>query len=579
MKTIMPSICIVLWWFICTLLTIDTGLFIYPSLSQTLMGGVCIVVWCIMASVYGLFSKTKYLVNTGLVLLFCWCAYLLVHAAVIADAEIYKLFYLIVSLLFVVSLSQMLRNGWLTFQQIEKGILLMLLIQLACLLLQAMGLMSSYNSFFPLTGFSDNPNSTAIMIAMCLPLIYDRLKTSNHTFVLLALLMVSFVFLIVLKCRTAYVGLSVVLFVRVACSNKFKSLYHRMGRTTAWMSSILLIFTSLSVSVALYKMKQDSSDGRLLVWKVSAEMLTTKPEGWGIGMFERNYNRCQGDYFTTCHSNEHEKALASTVYMAYNDFLEHGVEAGLAGSLFLALFYIILGVKAYKARDIAAFSIICAFMVMSLINFVYASIQAWFVLLCYASRVVGEDRESIYAGTKTSVVIQVVSFFICCLLLERHVELVFSQIWLKNLEEQQAKGEEVMVEDVERLSDHIGTSEGYYKFLSSLYMRDGQYDKAAENLKEALRYTSEPSFFFSLFECYASMDMADEGILYIETVRNMIPQNMMSRNVLLRWYDSQGQTEKALAVAHEMATMPLKIKSPTAERYQKGARWYIENHK
>ena len=129
---------------------------------------------------------------------------------------------------------------------------------------------------------------------------------------------------------------------------------------------------------------------------------------------------------------------------------------------------------------------------------------------------------------------------------------------------------------VEELASPIGTSEGYYRFLSSLYMRDGEYEKAAEALRKAADYTSEPELFFALFNCYDKMGMTAKGVEYIKTVRNMLPQNMMSRNILLRWYDSQGVTTEALGIAHEMAETPLKVKSSVAESYQRGARRYIE---
>ena len=58
----------------------------------------------------------------------------------------------------------------------------------------------------------------------------------------------------------------------------------------------------------------------------------------------------------------------------------------------------------------------------------------------------------------------------------------------------------------------------------------------------------------------------------------MLPQNMMSRNILLKWYDSQDMTTEALGIAHEMEETPLKVKSSAAESCRRGARWYIEKH-
>lgn len=576
MKIGLPFIFTILWWLISIFLTIDTGCFIYPSMSQTLIGYLCVMILCAMGWAYGFFTNAKIPMNMNSVLLFCWLVYLCFHSVMVADAEVYKLLYFVAGLLLILTLSQMLHNGALTFSKLENGFLLMLILQLGCLLLQSMGLMSSYNSYFSLTGFSDNPNSTAVMIAVCIPLIYERLKTSNHTYLLLILLVVSFLYLVVLKCRTAYIGLAVICIIRIALSAKAKKLYSQLSRKVLYASCASLLLVLLLLFGALYKMKQNSSDGRILVWKISTEMMMEKPEGWGIGLFEKHYNLCQGEYFAAGNASGQEKYLASTVYMAYNDWLEHGVEAGWIGAIFITSFYVFLAVKAYRTRKLMAFSIICAFMVMSLVNFVYASIQSWFILLCYAADVISGSSRSFRGGKITSRSVHLVTLFFSLFLLGKYGELTYAQVCLKHDEDMSAKGLKVEVEDVEKLSPHIGTSEGYEKFVSSLYMRDGRYEQAIEHLRNAADYTSEPELFFALFNCYDKMGMTAKGVEYIKTVRNMLPQNMMSRNILLRWYDSQGMKVEALAVAHEMAETPLKVNSSVAESYQRGARRYIE---
>lgn len=578
MKIVLPFIFTILWWLISIFLTIDTGCFIYPSMSQTLIGYLCVMILCVVGWAYGFFTNAKIPVNMNSVLLFCWLLYLCFHSVMVADAEVYKLLYLVAGLLFVLTLSQMLYNGVLTFSKLENGFLLMLILQLGCLLLQSMGLIPSYNSYFSLTGFSDNPNSTAVMIAVCIPLLYDRLKISNHTYLLLILMVVSFIYLVVLRCRTAYIGLAVICIIRIALSTKAKKLYCQLNRKVLCASCASLFLILLLLSVALYKMKQNSSDGRLLVWKISTGMMMEKPEGWGIGLFEKHYNLCQGEYFAAGNASEQEKYLASTVYMAYNDWLEHGAEAGWIGAIFITLFYVFLAVKAYRTQKLVALSIICAFMVMSLVNFIYATIQSWFILLCYAADVISNSSRSFHVGKVTNRSKHLVALFFSLFLLGEYGRLIFSQACLKHDEDMNAKGLKVEVEDVERLSPHIGTSEGYEQFLSSLYMRDGRYEQAIEHLRRGLNYTSEPGMFFALFNCYDRMGMTAQGIEYIETVRRMLPQNMVSRNILLRWYDSQGMAVEALAVAHEMVETPLKVKSSVAESYQQGARFYIERH-
>ena len=394
-------------------------------------------------------------------------------------------------------------------------------------------------------------------------------NSRKHHFLLL---MLCFIFR--MRRTLSSIRCSVIVPFSTASTTASKASVNTCGPSTMSTPAFLLLL--LSFLAALYKMKQDSSDGRLLVWKVSAGMLAEKPEGWGIGLYEKYYNLCQGEYFSAGKPSEKEKYLASTVYMAYNDLLEHGVEAGWCGTIFMILFYVSMAVRAYRTRKIVAFSVICGFLVMSLVNFVYATIQPWFILLCYVADVLGCPQGSFCVGKKVKSGIHLVALFFSFFLLWQYAELTIAQVRLKHYEHLKDIGQKVELKAVEELASPIGTSEGYYRFLSSLYMRDGEYEKAAEALRKAMDYTSEPELFFALFNCYDKMGMTAQGIEYIKTVRNMLPQNMMSRNILLRWYDSQGMKVEALAVAHEMAETPLKVKSSVAESYQRGARRYIE---
>ena len=60
---------------------------------------------------------------------------------------------------------------------------------------------------------------------------------------------------------------------------------------------VLLLFVSVA-GTKMYGMKKDSADGRLLIWKLSAEMIVANPAGYGYGLFEKNYNLYQADHFS-----------------------------------------------------------------------------------------------------------------------------------------------------------------------------------------------------------------------------------------------------------------------------------------
>jgi len=100
------------------------------------------------------------------------------------------------------------------------------------------------------------------------------------------------------------------------------------------VSFVILICTS---GISLYYMKKDSADGRLLIWKVTTEMIADKPvTGHGPGGFEANYMNYQADYFAG--NTDSEKALlAGNNKYTFNIFLKLLTEYGLIGFIIVLL--------------------------------------------------------------------------------------------------------------------------------------------------------------------------------------------------------------------------------------------------
>lgn len=568
------------WFFLCVGISVDTHLFVYLSLSQTLVGGTMILLLGLCAILSLLQSKCSSLFVSRIQwLLLAWMLYLLGHALFVRDAETYKLLYWLefLSLLFI--LPSLVYCQQLSRRSIENGILLMAGSQIVSLCLQAVGIMASYNDLFSLTGFSENPNVPAILLSVCLPLSYDRMKASTHKIVYGMFLLLSFIFLIVLNCRTSYIGLGILIIVRFLATETTRRFWRKRS---AWGKSMLVLsfFVLLAVaSVGLYRSKQASADGRLLVWKVSAMMLRDNPMGIGIGMFEHDYNLTQGEYLSSDAATKAERYNSSTVYMAYNDFLEQGVESGWISMLFLLAVY---GSFAYRIglQDVKTLSVILAFAAMSCTNFIAASIQPWMVLMCYGSLVLSETSHTRQIPAKAIHLKTTFPLYAIplCLLILFHSHLLYAQFQLNRFQIQSEKGIAIDIQRAESLSSYIGTSEAYYRFIARQYQQQGDYNRALQNWLVAKQYTSTPDIFFSIFDCYNRMGKGDAGIPYIIEVSRMLPQNLTSRLILLKWYDSLGNLPVALSIAQEISDIHIKIRNQRSKNIQRYARIYIQQH-
>jgi O-antigen ligase len=90
------------------------------------------------------------------------------------------------------------------------------------------------------------------------------------------------------------------------------------------------------VLAGLYGIKKESADGRLLIWRVSSEMIQRAPlMGHGLNGFEAQYMDHQADYFRN-HPDSPYAMLADDVFSPFNEYLKIGIEWGLVGLLLVA---------------------------------------------------------------------------------------------------------------------------------------------------------------------------------------------------------------------------------------------------
>jgi len=97
----------------------------------------------------------------------------------------------------------------------------------------------------------------------------------------------------------------------------------------------LLCFLAIIVIGGLYKYKPQSANGRILVWKVTMDMIAEKPIfGHGLGGFNENYMYYQANYFTEDPESPYVQYSDNIAY-PYNELLHIWAEQGIIGLLLL----------------------------------------------------------------------------------------------------------------------------------------------------------------------------------------------------------------------------------------------------
>ena len=133
------------------------------------------------------------------------------------------------------------------------------------------------------------------------------------------------------------------------------------------LKKVVVIIIIAALTIALYLHKAKSAEGRLLTWRVTADMIADKPiTGHGMGSFPEQYMYYQADYFKR-HPNSRFTGCASVVDRSYNDFLRLLSEEGIIGAIILCfmIYGIVVNAKKEQRTVNAALASIAVFSMFS----------------------------------------------------------------------------------------------------------------------------------------------------------------------------------------------------------------------
>jgi len=154
--------------------------------------------------------------------------------------------------------------------------------------------------------------------------------------------------IIVLKCKSGHPG------IRGARVRRWKSWNAKRItgyglRITSIICALVAVFLLFVGGKFIYNLKPMSASGRVLIWKVSAEMFRKNPiSGVGFGNFANYYNLYQGEYFASGKGSAINKMTAGQVRHAYNWYLETAVEFGIFGLIVFGMFWWMILKEVYK---------------------------------------------------------------------------------------------------------------------------------------------------------------------------------------------------------------------------------------
>lgn len=206
-------------------------------------------------------------------------------------------------------------------------------VQSVIVIMQQTGVVASHNPFFRITGFLGNPGLMGGFQAIALTACIICLKGRRGAI----LTVVSMVFIaysvIVSGSRASWIAAifgSAILF-RKEISTFLK--------THKWSIATIAI-TGIACVAGIYLYRPDSANARLLIWRVSFDIIRDNPIlGIGPGQFRSVYMLYQANYFAQNPLSGYAIVADNAAY-PYNEFIRIAVEQGIIGlTAFLSLIY------------------------------------------------------------------------------------------------------------------------------------------------------------------------------------------------------------------------------------------------
>jgi hypothetical protein len=221
--------------------------------------------------------------------------------------------------------------------------------------MQLFGYADSNNHYFKVTGSFFNPGPYSCYLACVIPVIvgfyfylinYTSKIQAMHIgetlmkWILLAIGVLDIFMLSIAGSRTALLA------ALMGLSSLAGGQLYREWAGYTWLKRGIILLSSAVLFTGLYFVKQDSADGRILIWKISRHYLSKHPyNGSGYGLFQPEYMKEQASYFSQNH-DIHEQFISDNVYYAYNETLEFIFENGIVGGLMLlAVIFTLLKIK------------------------------------------------------------------------------------------------------------------------------------------------------------------------------------------------------------------------------------------
>lgn len=446
-------------------------------------------------------------------------------------------------------------------------------------LFQLAGWFPSNHSNFAITGSFDNPAGFVTVLSLGFPIGLTLLARAKRLkwYLTVVGLIVTAMAVFFSGSRT---GMLAIIISFVAFLLLKKSILSRF-RQLKYYKLLLVLFVGLFIGGAfiLYYQKEDSANGRLLIWKVSFAMIKDKPIlGYGIGAFQAKYMDYQANYFQENPTFRYAQ-LADNVKHPFNEFIKVAVELGIAGltvifSVILFVFWKIT--KSKNENRELVLSGLTSFFLLACFSYPLQYVTTWLFLAFYLSAML-PSKEIRISNTPISLIARVAVVVVCIFALSHIIRQVGLEMKWKTIAMSSLKGNtEEMLPEYRKLYLTALKQNPFFLYNYGAELNTaGRFDESIAILTECKKRFSDYDLQMLMADNYYRKGETEKAIQAYQHASEMIPCRFLPIYQLLEIYKETGEKEIAVKYANEIINKNVKVPSVIVSFIQQEANKFL----
>ena len=433
-----------------------------------------------------------------------------------------------------------------------------------CLYVVAQFLIIIKNGFHTMlpSGLYENPAGVITHLALLYPLgLFRALTTRGCKKIIAIIQLLLYVFVIfVCKSRTGLIAIiiSTVTYFIIS-SNCFRK---RLSNIYVIFGLVIALFI---FCLYVYRWKIDSTNGRILIWKVCLNMIKEKPIlGYGFDGFTSNYMLSQADFFLNNPKSKYA-LLADNTSNPLNFYVHVAVVSGAVGLLCVAgvLFFLFYRVNRLKdSNKVVWYSIIASLLTMGMFTYPFHYASVWFItffLVLYPLYDILPSKIQIWTRIVFAVLIG------CCLYCVNNMAL--NDIRWKHVQDKSFNEGKtlLMLKYYKRLYPQLRYNKHFLYNYGAELNYCGYYAESKQIMDECCLKLNDYNVQLIQADNYYNIGDTLSAIKSYQLAKNMIPCRFIPLEGLLDIYLSQQHNDEAKAIAKEIVSKPIKIRSSIVE--------------